>query len=233
MDSTDIRLLLRKMAHDIRAPLGSVISTSDMMVGGFYDPLTPKQARAADRMLRGSRRTLAILDDFITYLKAEANEMDVTPAPVDPRERLEAWCAPARTAAGAKGVILTVVTEEAVPAAVVSDAVLVERIVTALLWNAVAFTAAGSIEVTSTCADDRWIITVADTGQGIPPENVPHIFEPFWRGVDRPQMPTACAGLGLSVAYGLAQVMQGKLELQSTGSTGSVFRVELPLKVVG
>lgn len=231
MDNTDIRLLLRKMAHDIRAPLGSVISTSDMMVGGFYDPLTPKQARAAERMLRGSRRSLAILDDFITYLKTTANEVEITPAPFDPREKLEMWCAPALTAAGAKGVILTIVTDEAVPASLVSDALLIERIVTALLWNAVAFTAAGSIEVTSAFADDRWIITVEDTGQGIPEENIPRIFEPFWRGVDRPQMPTACAGLGLAMAHGLATVLQGKLELQATSSTGSTFQLQIPVKV--
>ncbi|MBC8171484.1 MAG: HAMP domain-containing histidine kinase [Anaerolineae bacterium] len=229
MDNTDIRLLLRKMAHDIRAPLGSVISTSDMMVGGFYDPLTPKQARAAERMLRGSRRTLAILDDFITYLKAIANEVEVTPAPFDPRARLEAWCTLARTAAGVKGVILTIVTDEIVPAALSSDVVIIERIVVALLWNAVAFTAAGSIEVTSTWEADRWIIIVEDTGQGIPPENVPHIFEPFWRGVDRPQMPTACAGLGLAMAQGLTQVIRGKLELQATSSAGSIFRLQVPL----
>ena len=64
--------LLRKMAHDMRVPLNTIISTSDMLLQGTYDPLTARQEKAVVRVQRNNHRLLAILDDFMTYIKADA-----------------------------------------------------------------------------------------------------------------------------------------------------------------
>ncbi|HEX2622236.1 MAG TPA: HAMP domain-containing sensor histidine kinase [Phototrophicaceae bacterium] len=232
IDSNDIRHLLRKMAHDIRAPLGSVISTSEMLVGGFYDALTPKQSRAADRLLRSSKRTLAIIDDFITYLKAEVGEIELAYKAFDPRQSLIEWCAPIKTMAEEKGLTFEISTTTAVPAMLSGDTAMIQRVVTAPAWNSVAFTSEGSIHLMADWIDNQWTVTIEDTGQGIPAENIPHIFEAFWRGVDRPQMPTACVGLGLSVARALSRLMQGQFVLKETSDKGSVFRFQLPLNTV-
>ena len=71
----DYLQLLRKMGHDMRVPLNTLISTGDMLVDGVYDPLTSKQAKAALRMQRNNRRLLAMLDDFMTYVKAYAGDL--------------------------------------------------------------------------------------------------------------------------------------------------------------
>jgi signal transduction histidine kinase len=223
--------LLRKMAHDIRAPLGAVISTSDMLADGVYEPLTPRQARANERVQRNGRRALAILDDFVTYMKADADQLDLTPTVFEPRVSLSDWCAPIQTAAEAKGLAFHLTTQETVPAYLQGDASAISRIVTALAWNAVAFTAQGSISIDSAwTSDDQWLLRVKDTGIGIPAENAPHIFEPFWRGEDRPQVPTASIGIGLALSSALVKLMGGKLLLTQTDSTGSTFSLFLPLK---
>ncbi len=73
------------------------------------------------------------------------------------------------------------------------------------------------------------MVTVQDTGPGIRKDDLPHIFEPFWRGEERPQVPVACAGLGLPLSRALAESMKGRLELKETGPNGSKFTFCLPL----
>src|SRR5689334_16356405 len=84
--------LIRKMGHDIRAPLGSIMSTSEMFAEGYYDPLTPKQTRANERIQRNSARVLTLLDDFVTYIKAEAKDIEPVIQSFDPKVSLTEWC---------------------------------------------------------------------------------------------------------------------------------------------
>lgn len=223
--------LLRKMGHDMRVPLNTLISTTDMLVEGAYDPLTPKQSRAAVRLQRNSRRLLAILDDFVTYMKADAGDLTLTPASFAPRDALKMWCDQVRPAIEEKQVALQLDIAANVPLLLVGDESAISRIVVALLWNAAAYTSQGEIRVTAEWTTDQGLqISVKDSGTGIVPEDVRHIFEPFWRGVERPQMPTAGAGLGLPLALALAKLMGGTLILRETGTLGSQFTVTLPLQ---
>lgn len=226
----DLIQLLRKMGHDMRVPLNTLISTTDMLVEGAYDPLTAKQSRAAVRLQRNSKRLLAILDDFVTYVKADAGDLLLTPKPFDPRDQLAAWCDQVRPSAEEKGVALTLHIAETVPAILVGDSPLISRIIPALLWNALAHTPQGEIQVIAEWTPDQmWQVCVKDSGVGIMPEDVRHIFEPFWRGVERPQMPTAGAGMGLPLSLAIAKLMGGNLTLNDTGALGSTFCLTLPL----
>jgi signal transduction histidine kinase len=223
--------LLRKMGHDMRVPLNTLISTSDMMVAGIYDPLTPKQAKASARMQRSGYRLLAILDDFVTYVRADAGDFTLTDTPFSPRLQLEVWCGAVRSASEEKGLTLKLTTTDNVPEMLEGDETLLKRIVTALLWNAVSSTSEGEIHITSEwTTDDHWLISIQDMGSGISEDELPHIFEPFWRGDDRPQVPTAGAGLGLPLSLALAQLMGGNLYLKASDPSGSTFCLLLPLK---
>jgi signal transduction histidine kinase len=229
MDTTEFLQLLRKMGHDMRVPLNTIISTGDMLEQGVYDPLTAKQAKAVTRLQRNNHRILAILDDFMTYMKADAGELRVVPMPFDPRTRLAEWCDPVRSTANEKGVLLEITTSKIVPPTLIGDEALLGRIVQALLWNAIAYTAQGRVCITSTWTENQeWLLTVQDTGGGISTDDLPHIFEPFWRGEARPQTPTAGAGLGLPMSLALAKVMKGQLILKETSAGGSTFSLEVP-----
>jgi len=220
--------LLRKMGHDMRVPLNTLISTSDMLLQGVYDPLTAKQDKAVVRLQRNNRRLLAILDDFVTYIRADAGDMVLSPKPFDPRVQLEVWCDSIRPVGNEKGLAIRLSLSENLPTTLNGDEAVIKRIVQALLWNAVAFTQAGEIRVTSDwTANQQWLISVQDSGSGISDDDLPHIFEPFWRGEERPQMPTAGAGLGLPLALALTKSMGGQLFLKESTKQGSDFCVQL------
>ncbi len=228
--TANFTLLLRKMGHDMRVPLNTLISTSDMLAQGVYDPLTPKQAKANARLQRSSQRLLAMLDDFVTYVKADAGELDVSRTEFNLTEKLELWSQPMQPLLNEQGVQLQIAVSgtEAEAPLISSDETLLKRIMQALVWNAVSFTTSGAIHVTAEAqAGAQWLICVRDTGTGIPADDVPHIFEPFWRGEGRPQVPTAGAGLGLPLAQALARIMPGHLWLKETSVLGTCFCVML------
>jgi signal transduction histidine kinase len=230
LETSEYVQLLRKMGHDMRVPLNTLISTSDMLIDGAYDPLTPKQEKAALRLQRNNHRLLAILDDFLTYIKAETGDLLLTPKSFDPRAQLDVWCAPIRKIAEEKGLVFNLSISDSVPVVIASDEIALKRILQALLWNAVAHTSQGEIQVSSDwTAKQEWFIRVRDSGSGVSDSDLPHIFEPFWRGEERPQLPTAGAGLGLPMAVALAKLMGGSLSLQETTTQGSSFCVELPV----
>lgn len=231
-ESSDMLLLLRKMAHDMRVPLNTLISTSDMLVEGMYDPLTTKQARAAVRVQRNSRRLLAMLDDFVMYVKADAGDLELNPEPFDPRNALTEWCNAIRQATEEKGLKVHLNVSEAMPTLLKGDRLLIGRSVQALLWNAVAYTTLGEISIDSSYSPEQgWLICVKDTGSGVSESERPHIFEPFWRGEERPQSPTAGAGLGLPVARSLARLLSGDLILSDSSPQGSTFCLQVPLQI--
>lgn len=231
LNSSDFVQLLRKMGHDMRVPLNTIISTGDMLVQGSYDPLTPKQEKAVVRLQRNNRRLLAMLDDFVTYVKADAEDLVLSPKPFDPRTQLKAWCEPIRSLSEEKGLMLRLSTSENVPTMLTTDEAILERIVQALLWNALAHTTQGEIQVISEWTPEGvWLLNIKDSGAGISADDLPHIFEPFWRGDARPQFPTAGAGLGLPLSLALTKLMGGKLFLQETSPQGSHFCLQIPLE---
>ncbi|NDJ76794.1 MAG: HAMP domain-containing histidine kinase [Chloroflexi bacterium] len=231
---TPVRLM-RKMSHDMRGPLSTLTITSDLFMQGAYGEVTPKQARAVDRIQRNSYRLLALLEDLMAYVKAEAGQFALMTETFPPNEVLN----------GVQQEIAQYVAQhdsqrpvhlalcEHIPPRLTGDPVAVRRIILALLWNAVAFAASGDIWIESCWTDaERWTVSVRDSGPGISPGDQPHIFEPFWRGDQRPQVPTSGFGLGLSMARALARLMGGDVRLEQSSPSGSTFLAALPLPTV-
>jgi signal transduction histidine kinase len=231
LNLADYIRLMRQMAHDMRGVLGVLTSTSDMFVNETYGALTPPQRRGAERLQRNSYRLLDLLEDFMVYIKAEAGDYILTPASFDPRVLFDRLCQQFQPQAQAKNIIMKCCVEENVPSMLIGDETAISRIIRALLSNAVAYTVQGSVCLTSGWTpDNQWLILVQDTGPGIPDHDIPHIYEPFWHGDNRPQTPAPGFGLGLSQARSLAKFMQGELRLKNTGPEGTSFELRLPIK---
>jgi signal transduction histidine kinase len=222
--------LMRQLCRDIKVPVTALNTSLDMLLEGAYDPLTPKQTRATQRIRYNSQRLLALIEEFTIYLKAEADQLTIASAAFDIRTVLNEACALVKPFADQKALSFQITINAAVPCVLLGDDDLIRRIILALLWNAVAFTVKGDICLTADqLPGGQWQITVKDTGPGIAQEHVQHIFAPFWRGDERPQVPTAGCGLGLALASALAKKMGGSLYLKETGAGGSIFCLYLPL----
>ncbi len=220
------------MSHDMRGILAVLTTTSDMLVRGMYGELSPQQARASERLQRNSTLLVNLLDDLITFIKADANQLPLNALPFDPRMLLTEIQKQTSSFAESKRLKLNWVVGTNLPETLVGDVSIIRRILLALLWNALGFTDAGEVWMDSSwTADQQWLITVRDSGSGIPAGDELKIFQPFYRGEKRPQMPTPGFGLGLAMASRVAQLMHGRVSLEQTGPSGSIFCLHLPLSI--
>src|SRR5688572_10106171 len=170
--------LLRQANHDLRNPLNALLATANMLSEGIYDPLTAGQQRAVQRIERSAQRMVWLLDDLITYVKAEAGELELVSAEYDPRRVLDDLKADCQSTAQAKDISLCITTADSVPPVLRGDESAIRRIILALIWNAISFTPYGTVHIGSEYSDG-WLITVRDAGPGIPPGDISHLFEPF------------------------------------------------------
>ncbi|MBN1563937.1 MAG: HAMP domain-containing histidine kinase [Anaerolineae bacterium] len=232
LDFARLVKLTRQMAHDIRSPLGAISATADMFVHGGYGELSPKQDRAAHRIKRASRRSMVLLDDFMTYVKAEAHQLPLDIRPFNPQSLLAKLHNTVLPDAQAKGLNVHLSGLDDLPPLLDGDEALIRRMVLVLLWNAISFSEQGEISLLSQwdAVNAVWTIKVSDEGTGIAPEHVPHIFEPLWRGAESSQSQTSGYGIGLAMAQALARLMNGELTLDKTGPEGSLFCLRLPLQ---
>jgi signal transduction histidine kinase len=218
------------MAHDMRGPLATLTGTSDMLAQGIYGGLTPQQARANERIQRNSYRLVALLDDLIAYVKAQSDQFPLNVALFEPRALLNTLREQTTPLATSKGLTLQWKVADDLPKVLVGDPSAIGRILLALLWNAIGYTDVGNIWVDSRWShENQWITSVRDSGPGIALERSQDIFEPFYRGEQRPQMPSSGFGLGLAMASALAQLMRGQVILETSSPQGSTFCLQLPL----
>ncbi len=222
--------LMRQMSHDMRSPLNVLIATVSMFTEGLYGDLTPEQRRAMDRMRRNGDRIVQILDALMIYVKAEANQYVVSSQPFDMAALLRDTIFKVQPVAEKAGIDINLNVDSSVPQILIGANTAIAEITLAMLWNAVAFMPEGQIVVNAAYRDGQMHLTVKDAGPGIPPEDAPHLFEPFWHNLQPLRAtPTSACGLGLAVAAALSRLLNGEIRLQETSETGSTFAVWLPL----
>lgn len=224
--------LLRQMAHDMRGPISVLTNSSDMLLRGMYGELNPKQQRACERLQRSSNRLIMLLDDLMLYIKVEAGQLEPNRQPCGVRGMLAHLIETVQPHAAAKNLALEHAVADSVPTIVACDEILLRRGVLALLWNAVGFTASGRVSLKAEGDASQLVLTVADSGPGIPAANMEHIFEPFWRNGESTQVPTSGFGLGLAMASAVAKLHGGSLALADSGPNGSTFVIRLPVSTV-
>lgn len=220
------RQLVASVSHELRTPVATVRGYLESALHGG-EPLPERLQADLDVIDREIQRLQRMIDDLFTLARAQVGRLELRIGSVDAGsvvQRLAATAAP--LAWRSRQVQVVAETGEGLPP-VRADAQRLEQIVSNLLSNAVRHTPPGGIVAIAAAAEDACVrIEVQDTGAGIEPDVLPHIFERFVRGGEGG---SDGAGLGLALVKDLVDAMQGSVEASSTPGEGSRFIVRLPL----
>jgi PAS domain S-box-containing protein len=223
---------LTALSHELRTPINATLGYVDLLDLGLRGPMPEAQRDDLERIRRNQHHLLAIITDLLNYGRIEAGQVRYALGPVPVHAVVEAALPLVEPQAAAKG--LTVEHGPCPEGLVgVADRGKVEQVVRNLLANAVKFTPAGGrvavgCGVAAAGADARVVITVADNGPGIPPEQHEAIFEPFVQLGRSLTSGHEGTGLGLAISRELARAMGGDVTVESAPGRGAIFTLALP-----
>lgn len=223
---------LAVMSHELRTPLNAIIGYTELMLAGVPDPLPEKFRSTVERIVASARQLLELIEEILTFARTEAGEVRVRVEDVDVSELTRKTAAIIAPSAVEKGLNLDV-HPPADELMMRTDGGKVRQIVAALLSNAVKFTEHGFVELSAHRTDGEMLFTVRDTGQGIAPEDVATIFEPFRQVAEPSTREVGGTGLGLSMAQRLAHLLGGDISVESQPGEGSTFTLRLPVELPG
>ena len=234
--NTELReLSLRKsefvsiVSHDLRTPLAAIGGFVDNLLDGIGGPLTDKQRRYLDRIKSNIGRLVRMINDLLDLSKIEAGTMRLNSKPLLIADLAETVVDNLHMLAREKQISLRATTADK-HLTVQGDPDKLTQILTNLIQNACKFTpAGGEVRLDIDAGEAGFVrLCVADTGCGIPPEEVPHVFEKFYRGTSS-HGETRGAGLGLAIAKHFVELQQGRIWVESAPGQGSRFYLTLPL----
>ena len=220
---------LASMSHELRTPLNAIGGYVQLLLVGVRGPMTAEQRTDLERVERSQKHLLGVINDLLNFSRLEAGKLEYTFECVHVIDLLRSVTSMVLPQAESKRLRFRVVDPSAA-ATVWTDRAKAEQILLNLLSNAVKFTDAdGEIVLEVDEKDARIIaICVADTGHGIPANQLAQIFEPFVQ-VGRSLSDTReGTGLGLAISRDLAHAMHGDITVDSAPDRGSTFTLTLP-----
>ena len=217
---------LAVLSHELRTPLNAVLGWVQIMQAA--NPPDPTIVRALGSIKRNAEAQQRLVEDLLDVSRIVSGKFPLERRLIEMRNSVAAAVEAVRPAAEAKQIDLRVALDPNVP--VNGDPDRLQQVATNLLSNAVKFTpAGGSIEVTLSYRNGRAELNVADTGQGIPPELQPYIFDRFRQGDGSSTREHGGLGLGLAIVKHIVDAHGGTIAAHSDGKgKGSTFLVELP-----
>ncbi len=225
---------LANTSHELRTPMNGVLGMLDLTM----DTELNEQQRSYLRDARDSASSLLrVLNDILDVSKLESGRFTIHPSPFELKEFLHEVHSFFVARARSSGLELELVLKNGLPGRVKGDRDRIRQILLNLMDNAFKFTLVGKISLTAQPEPSenkkvKLLLTVRDTGQGISPEKLDKMFEPFVQGDDSMTRSQGGTGLGLSICRELAQLMDGRLWAESQQEVGSQFHLELPLEVL-
>lgn len=227
------REFLADVAHELRTPITAIDGFASALVDGAAR--TDDDRREAAEIIKGESERLCDLVADLQALTLADLDHEVQFEPVDLVECCREVVQRLERAAGERGVLLRGPRDEQEPVVVATNAAHVETILQNLTTNAIRATAAGGmVKVQASPPADGArpaMLEVSDTGVGIAPEHIPHIFDRMYRVDSARDRAAGGTGLGLAIVKGLADALGARIEVQSTPGEGSTFRVLMPVEV--
>ncbi|MDZ8049926.1 MAG: sensor histidine kinase [Aulosira sp. ZfuVER01] len=218
------RELIGDMTHELRTPLTVVRGYLEQLTDGEIEP-SPDIYR---RLAKETKRLERLVNDLQELSKAEAGYLAINIKRVNLRPLLESLVEKFTDQLLEDGPVLRLECPSSLPF-VLADLDRTEQVLVNLLGNAVRYTNKGSITIRVWADSFQLWIAVIDTGIGIAPENLPHVFERFWRADSSRARYSGGTGIGLTISKRLVELQAGQLQVESKKGVGSKFQFSLPL----
>ena len=218
---------LASMSHELRTPLNSVIGFTGILLKRLAGPLNDEQAFQMGMVQESARNLLALVNDVLDISRIEAGELRVDHEPFDLQASIQKAVNTVRPLADAASLSLD--TDMAITVSTAfGDKQRTEQVLLNLLSNAIKFTRVGGVTLRAEASDEHWFkVSVTDTGVGIREADLPILFQPFRQVDNRLARQHEGTGLGLAISLKLAELMGGRIEVQSEPGHGSTFTLWL------
>jgi signal transduction histidine kinase/response regulator RpfG family c-di-GMP phosphodiesterase len=219
---------LATLSHELRTPLSAILGWSHLVRTGKLDE--PQMSRAFETIERNARSQSQLIDDLLDVSRIITGKLQIEPQPVDLCQVIEDSIEGVRPALEAKNIQLET-RLEAAGCFVLGDANRLQQVFWNLLSNAVKFTREnGNVRVEVNRVGEQVQVSVSDSGIGITPEFLPHIFDRFRQADGSTTRVHGGLGLGLSIVKHLVQLHEGEVKVESAGKDqGATFAVGLPM----
>lgn len=219
------------VSHELRTPLNAILGYSEMLRDAIYGAVNDKQANAADRILKNSKRLLDIVSDLLDKAQIEAGHLSLSYVVFQTTELIDNMHSVMDKISSDKGLKLTSSISPDMPETIHNAPERLQQIMVNLVNNAIKFTTKGGVNVrVYYVTEEHWAFDVTDTGPGIAIEDQKYIFDPFRQVEGTATRAHGGIGLGLSIVKRIVDLMGGRIFVQSTVGQGTTFTVILPFE---
>jgi PAS domain S-box-containing protein len=226
---------LANMSHEIRTPMNAIIGLTQL---ALESKLPPRETEYITTVHRSAHALLRLINDILDLSKVEAGQLQVIAEAFDVHALLKELEALFRKTVAEKGLVLSISIDPDVPRYLVADELRLRQILVNLVGNAIKFTERGRIDVDLAIAAQaggelRLCVQVTDTGIGITPEQLAHLFAPFTQADESISRRFGGSGLGLSISKRLVSLMGGEISVSSQPGMGTRFTFSVVVQPAG
>src|SRR5437868_4484268 len=216
-------------SHELKTPINVIIGYLELLQEGIYGQLSPQQKGVLDTINKQANTLTRLVKRLLDISRFEASGGKLDVRQMDLERFFRTLESSFSVLASQRDIAFTIDHRPPLPATVQWDEDRINEVLGNLLSNAFKFTdRGGKVSLTVATDNGKVVITVADTGAGIPPEQLPHIFDKFFQADNQAAAATKGTGLGLAIAKEIVEAHGGQIEVDSTVGKGTTFVVTLP-----
>ncbi len=217
-------------AHDLRTPLTIINGWCDILINNMLGQLSGEQREAAENIHDQAQMMLSLINDLLDISKIESGKLDLTLESRDIKETLKCHGKVHSILAQNKGISIVIDAPDDLPKIWI-DAEKIDQVLNNLVSNAIKFSRSGAqITISARPVDNTLEVSVADTGQGIAPEELDRLFQRFSQTSTRATGGEQGSGLGLAIAKKIVEMHSGSIWVESEQGVGSRFTFSLPIE---
>jgi signal transduction histidine kinase len=221
---------LANMSHELRTPLNGILGLTEMILDNLYGEVPEKIRDALNDIRTSGRHLLGLINDVLDLSRIEAGRVTLSLSEYSMKEVIQAVFTAMQSLAAEKRLELKVTAPSHLPRGK-GDERRLTQVLMNLVGNAVKFTEVGEITVQVTTSDGRFLVSVSDTGPGVPEAEEQKIFEEFQQAETPSTRKKGGTGLGLAIAKRIIELHGGRIWVESTPGQGSTFSFTIPIHV--